>query len=170
MLHLKFPGGQATSAPLGPFQVVLAATASDADSQQDTAEVRRQATEFGALEELAKWAPAQAVIYAWGLLEHQLNAASDQIAPNQPHSWPQVALNLNHLDKWPLLSPVIAELRRLRDYTVESSDPPSTADAIRYLSLAQELVTTLRTSAVARDVDDEHDGGHHGEDAGGDTV
>jgi hypothetical protein len=157
MLHLRFPGGEATFAPLAPFQAVLAATAREADAPEDTAETRRQATEFGTLEELADLAPAQAIIFAWGLLEYQLNAASDRIAPNQPHGWPQVALNLRRLDKWPLLFPAIAELRRLHDYTVESGYPPSTADAVRYVSLAQDLVTTLRTSAVSHDGDDEDD-------------
>jgi hypothetical protein len=103
-------------------------------------------TDFGVLEELAATAPGQAIIYAWGLLEYQLNMASDRIIPNQPHGWPQVALNLERLDKWPLLSPAIGELRRLRDYTVESNWPPSTADAVRYVSLAQDLVTTLRAA------------------------
>jgi hypothetical protein len=160
ILHLRFPGGEATFAPLAPFQAALAATARDT-APEDTEEIRRQATEFGPLEELAEWAPAQAIIFAWGLLEYQLNAASDRIAPNQPHGWPQVALNLNRLNKWPLLFPAIVELRRLRDYTVESGYPPSTADAIRYVSLAQDLATTLRTAAVSRDRDDED----HGEGA-----
>ncbi len=155
VLHLRFPGGEATFAPLERYQAGLAATAGDLDAPRDTAEVGPQATEFGALEELADWAPAQAIIYAWGLLEYQLNAASDRVAPNQPHGWPQVALNLKRLDKWPLLFPAIAELRRLRDYTAESGFPPSTADAVRYVSLAQDLVTTLRTAAVSRDGDDE---------------
>lgn len=113
--------------------------------------------EFGPLEGLAETAPGQAVIDAWGLLEYQLNMASDRIAPNQPHGWPRVALNLERLDNWPLLSPAIGELRRLRDYTVESSWPPSTADAVRYISLAQVLATTLRTSVLSARGDD--DGG-----------
>jgi hypothetical protein len=167
MLRLQFPGGEATFAPLAPYEKVLAVTARDAGSPQDAAEVRREATEFGALEELADGAPAQAIIDAWGLLEYQLNMASDRIAPGRPHGWPQVARNLKRLDTWPLLSPAIAELRRLRDYTVESSFPPSTADAVRYVSLTQDLVTTLRTSAVAQDGADEGEG--HDEDTGGDT-
>ena len=165
MLHLRFPGGEASFAPLAPIQAALAATAGKTDVPEDTDEVRRQATEFGPLEDLAQWAPAQAIVYAWGLLEYQLNAASDRIAPNQRHGWPQVAVNLKRLDKWPLLFPAIAELQRLRDYTVESGYPPSTADAIRYVSLAQDLVTTLRTAAVSRDGDDQDDG----EDDGGDA-
>lgn len=164
MLHLRFPGGEATFAPLAPIQAALAATAGEADEPEDPAEVKRQATEFGTLEELAVWAPPQAIVYAWGLLEYQLNAASDRIAPNQPHDWPQVAVNLKQLDKWPLLFPAIAELRRLRDYTVESGYLPSTADAIRYVSLAQDLVTTLRTATVSRDADDQGDA-VDGEDA-----
>lgn len=161
MLHLRFPGGELTFAPLGSLEMVLAASASDDDRPEDAAAVRREQTEFSALEELAETAPGQAIIDAWGLLEYQLNTASDRIAPNQPHGWPQVTSNLKRLDKWPLLSPAIAELRRLRDYTVESTWPPSTADAVRYVSLAQALVTTLRTSAVSQDPDDK------GQDTGG---
>jgi hypothetical protein len=150
MESLKFPGGEARFATLAPYEKVLAAAAKDAASTADAAVVRREETEFGLLEELAATAPGQAIIDAWGLLEYQLNTASDQIAPNQPHGWPQVALNLERLDKWPLLSPAIGELRRLRDYTVESSWPPSSADAVRYVSLAQDLATTLRTSVTSQ--------------------
>ncbi|HTW18922.1 MAG TPA: hypothetical protein VME70_01775 [Mycobacteriales bacterium] len=146
---LKLPWGEATFATLAPYEQALAVAAKNADSPEDAAVVRREATAFGVLEELAATAPAQAVIDAWGLLEYQLNMASDRIAPNQPHGWPQVALNLERLDNWPLLSPAIGELRRLRDYTVESSWPPSTADAVRYVSLAQDLATTLRTSVIS---------------------
>ena len=147
--RLKFPGGEATFAALAPYEQALAVAAKNADSAEDTAVVRREVTAFGVLEELAATAPAQAIINAWGLLEYQLNDVSDRIAPNQPHGWPQVAVNLERLDNWPLLSPAIGELRRLRDYTVESSWPPSTADAVRYVSLAQDLATTLRTSVIS---------------------
>jgi hypothetical protein len=157
MQSLKLPWGEATFATLAPYEQALAVAAKNADSPEDTAVIRRDATAFGVLEELAATAPAQAVINAWGLLEYQLNVASDRIAPNQPHGWPQVALNLERLDNWPLLSPAIGELRRLRDYTVESSWPPSTADAVRYVSLAQDLATTLRTSVISECGDD--DGG-----------
>lgn len=150
MQSLKFPGGEATFATLAPYEKVLAAAAKDAGSPADAAVIRREETEFGVLAELAATAPAQAIIDAWGLLEYQLNTASDRIAPNQPHGWPQVALTLERLDKWPLLAPAVAELRRLRDYTVESSWPPSSADAVRYVSLAQDLATTLRTAVTSQ--------------------
>ena len=140
-----------------PFTAARAAK--DVASVRDAALVTRDETDFGALEELAKTAPGQAIIYAWGLLEYQLNMASDRTIPNQPHGWPQVALNLERLDKWPLLSPAIGELRRLRDYTVETSWPPSRTDAVRYVWLAQDLVTTLRTSVISQSGD--------GVDAGG---
>jgi hypothetical protein len=157
MQSLKLPWGEATFATLAPYEQALAVAAKNADVSADAAVVRREETAFGVLEELASTAPAQAIINAWGLLEYQLNMASDRIAPNQPHGWPQVALNLARLDNWALLSPAIGELRRLRDYTVESSWPPSTADAVRYVSLAQDLATTLRTSVISQCGDD--DGG-----------
>jgi hypothetical protein len=159
MQSLKFPGVEATFATLAPYEKVLAIAAKEAGSSEDGALIRREQTEFGVLEELAATAPGQAIIDAWGLLEYELNAASDRIAPNQPHGWPQVALNLERLDKWPLLSPAIGELRRLRDYTVESSWPPSSADAARYVSLAKDLATTLRTSVASQYVDADVDGG-----------
>ena len=152
---VKFPGGEATFAALAPYEEALAAAARNADVLEGTAVVTREETAFGVLEELASTAPAQAIINAWGLLEYQLNMASDRIAPNQPHGWPQVALNLERLDNWPLLSPAIGELRRLRDYTAASSWPPSSADAVRYVSLAQDLVTTLRTSVLSECGDDD---------------
>jgi hypothetical protein len=150
MESLKFPGGEARFATLAPYENVLATTAKDASSAGYAAVARRDETEFGVLEERATTAPGQAIIDAWGLLEYQLNKASDQVAPDQPHGWPQVARNLEHLDNWPVLFPAIVELRRLRDYTVESTWPPSSADAARYVSLAQDLVTTLRASVMSR--------------------
>jgi hypothetical protein len=134
-----------------PFTASRAAK--DVGFAKDAPLVRRDETDFGLLEKLAATAPGEAIIGAWGLLEYQLNITSDRIIPNQPHGWPQVALNLERLDKWPLLSPAIGELRRLRDFTVESSWPPSTADAVRYVSVAQDLVTTLR-AAVTSDYGD----------------
>jgi hypothetical protein len=88
----------------------------------------------------------QAVIDAWGLLEYQLNVASYRLAPDQPHGWPQVSRNLESWSTWPLLRPAVDELRRLRDYTVQSGRPPSKADADRYVSVAQDVATTLRTA------------------------
>ena len=99
---------------------MVAAVAKDTEAPDDEAIVRREVTEFSVLEALALAAPGQAIIDAWGLLEYQLNVASDRIAPDQPHGWPQVARNLETWDKWPMLSPAVLELRRLRDYTVWS--------------------------------------------------
>jgi hypothetical protein len=50
------------------------------------------------------------------------------------------------IDAWGLHSPAVVELRRLRDYTVQSGRPPSTADAARYVSVAQDGATTLQTA------------------------
>jgi hypothetical protein len=152
---LKFPGGEARFAVLAPYErtfavAALAVAAQDAGSPADMTQVSREETEFGALEAQAQSAPGQAIIDAWGLLEYQLNTASDRVAPGQPHGWPQVAQGLESLDQWPVLSPAIGELRRLRDYTVESSWPPSAADAVRYVSLAQDLVTTLRAAVTVQ--------------------
>ncbi|NUR58527.1 MAG: hypothetical protein HOV87_07515 [Catenulispora sp.] len=144
---LEFPGGKATFANLADFEKVAAVAGKNAGAPADAeAASRYAATEFSAVEALASQAPRQAVIDAWGLLEYHLNVASDQITPDRPHGWPQVAHNLEAWDKWPIVYPAILELRRLRDHTVRSSRPPSSADAARYVSLAQELATTLRTS------------------------
>jgi hypothetical protein len=88
----------------------------------------------------------QAVIDAWGLLEYQLNATSDRLAPDQPHGWPQVAHNLGSWGRWSLFRPSVEELRRLRDYTVQSSRSPSKTDAARYVSVTQEVAATVRTA------------------------
>ena len=107
---------------------------------------RSKEAEFSVLDALAQAAPQQAIIDGWGLLEYQLNVASDRIAPDQPHGWPQVARNLEAWPKWPVLYPVVAELRRLRDHTARSGQPPPPSDAARYVSVVQDLVTTLRAS------------------------
>jgi hypothetical protein len=57
-----------------------------------------------------------------------------------------VSRNLESWSTWPLLRPAVDELRRLRDYTVQSGRPPSKADADRYVSVAQDVATTLRTA------------------------
>jgi hypothetical protein len=150
MQSLEFPGGKATFGTLLQYEDRIAAAAKDAGSPDDGAIVRREETEFSVLEALAEAAPRQAIIDAWGLLEYQLNMASDRVAPDQPHGWPQVAHNLEALEKWPILYPAVLELRRLRDYTVRSNQPPSSADAARYVSVAQDLVTALRTSVISQ--------------------
>lgn len=169
IVSLRFPGLEATFATLAPYEKVLAAAtataAKDSGSPEEAAAVRREETEFSVLEALAIAAPRQAIIDAWGLLEYQLNTTSDRVAPNQPHGWPQVARNLEGLDKWPLLFPAIQELRRLRDYTAQSNWPPSSADAAGYVSLAQDLVTALRTSVISQH--GESDGDTRGGGTGG---
>jgi hypothetical protein len=146
---LEFPGGKATFAALVDYEKVIAAAAKDEASPQDEAIARQGETEFSVVEALAGVVPRQAIIDAWGLLENQLNLASDRIAPDQPHGWPQVARNLEAWDGWPRLYPVVLELRRLRDITVRSNRSPASSDAARYVSVAQDLVTTIRTSLTS---------------------
>jgi len=137
---LEFPGGKARFAALANYEKMAAA----AGALQEEAIVGQELTDFSIVEALAEVAPKQAVIDAWGLLEYQLNLASDRIAPDLPHGWPQVVHNLETWDNWPMLYPVVLELRRLRDYTVQSNRSPTTSDAARYVSLAQDLATIFR--------------------------
>ena len=146
---VEFPGGKATFATLVDYEKVIAAAADGESPPNGGAIAKQEEAEFSILEALAAAAPREAVINAWGLLEYQLNVASDRIAPDQPRGWPQVARNLDTWDKWPMLYPAILELRRLRDYTVRSIRPPSSSDAARYVSVVQDLVTTLRTSLTS---------------------
>jgi hypothetical protein len=145
---LEFRGAKVTFTALPHYEKMIAAATKEAGvpAPEVAAVVRREATEFSVIEARASEAPRQAVIDAWGLLEYQLNIASDRIAPDQPHGWPQVARNLEGLDTWPLLYPAVLELRRLRDHTVQSSRPPSGADAARYVSVAQDVATAVQTS------------------------
>jgi hypothetical protein len=147
---IEFPGGRATFAALENYSEMIATVTKAEGTSPDQAIVRYERTEFSILDALATAAPEQAIIDAWGLLEYQLNVASDRLAPDQPHGWPQVAHNLEKWDKWYLLYPVALELRRLRDYTVHSSRPPAASDAARYVSVAQDLVTALRVSPVSQ--------------------
>jgi hypothetical protein len=146
---LEFPFGRASFATLPGYEKAIAAVARDAGSVPDETIARREETEFSVLDALAAAAPGQAIVYAWGLLEYQLNVVSDQVAPDQPHGWPQMARNLEALDNWPVLYPAVVELRRLRDYTARSNRPPSSTDAARYVSVVQELVATLRASVIS---------------------
>ena len=146
---VEFPGGKATFAALVGYEKAIAAAADGEGPPNDGAIAKQEETEFSVLEALAAAAPREAIINAWGLLEYQLNVASDRIAPDQPHGWPQVARNLDMWDKWPMLYPAVLELRRLRDYTVRSIRPPSSSDAARYVSVVQDLMTTLRTSLTS---------------------
>lgn len=116
---------------------------------QFVASIGHEVTEFSVPAALASAALRQAVIDAWGLLEYQLNVASDQVAPDQSHGWPQVARNQETWDKWPMLYPAVVEPKRLRDYAVRSNPPPASADAGRYVSVAQDLMTTLPISFMS---------------------
>lgn len=143
---VEFPGVKAKFAALPGFEKMIEAAAKDAGVPDDKAAVRQEVTEFSGVEELASVAPAQAVIEAWGLLEYQLNVASSRLAPDQPTGWPQVAHNLQSWGTWSLLRPAVEELRWLRDYTVQSGRSPSKDDAARYVSVAQDVATTLRSA------------------------
>ena len=146
---LEFPGGRATFDALSDYEKISEAVAKDAGAPGADAGTRSEDAQFSVLEALASAAPRQAIIDGWGLLEYQLNVASDRVAPDQPHGWPQVARNLERWDKWPVLYPVVAELRRLRDYTVQSRQPPLSSAAARYVAVVQDLVTTLRSSFLS---------------------
>ena len=143
---VEFPGVKAKFIDFPGFEKMIEAAAKDAGVPDDKAAVRQEVTEFSGVEELASVAPAQAVIEAWGLLEYQLNVASSRLAPDQPTGWPQVAHNLQSWGTWSLLRPAVEELRWLRDYTVQSGRSPSKDDAARYVSVAQDVATTLRSA------------------------
>lgn len=128
-----------TFAALSGYEKMIAAA-------EDETKARPEVIEFGFVETLTDDTPRQAIIGAWGLLEYELNIAADQLAPDQPHGWPQVARTLDAWDKWPLLYPAVMELRRLRDYTARSGQPPSSEDATRYVSVASELAATVRAA------------------------
>jgi hypothetical protein len=158
MLSIEFPGGRATFAVLPDMQMLVAAAAKDTGSSDDREVARREVTEFSVVQSLALTAPRQAIINAWGLLEYELNVASDRLDPGGPHGWPQVTHNLEKWDKWPLFYPTVRELYRLRDYTVSSNRPPSSEDAARYVAVAQELATTLRTAFTSQSDEDSDEG------------
>lgn len=151
MQTFEFRGARLTFATLPGYKQMVATATQDAESPDAREIAQREVTEFSGAQARAADAPRQAVIEAWGLLEYQLNVAADQFAPDQPHGWPQVASTLQVAwDMWPLLYPAVLELRRLRDYTVQSSRPPSTEDAARYVSLAQDLATAVRTASMSQ--------------------
>jgi len=140
--RLEFPS-------LPGLQLMAKAAAEEVGTAQDPATSKSGETEFSVLNALAAAAPEQAVIDAWGQLEYQLNIASDRIAPDGQHGWPQVALTLDAWPKWPRLQPAVEELRRLRDETVRSPRQPSPADAARYVAVVQGLVTTIRSADLS---------------------
>jgi hypothetical protein len=142
---LEFPGGSAVFGSL-LTQKEMVTAAGLAESLPGEAAAQHELIEFSVIEALASVAPRQAIIDAWGLLEYELNVASDRIAPDKPIGWPQSAQTLEAWDRWSLLYPVVLELRRLRDYTVRSSRQPSARDAARYVSVARDVVATFRNS------------------------
>lgn len=151
MQTFEFRGARLTFAALPGYEQMIATATQDAGSPNAREIVQREVTKFSEPKARAADDPRQAVIQAWGLLEYELNLAADQFAPDQPHGWPQVASTLQAAwDKWPLLYPAVLELWRLRDYTVQSSRPPSTADAAGYVSLAQDLATAVRTASMSQ--------------------
>jgi hypothetical protein len=139
----EFAGTRAKFAALPGYGEMVRAVTKDAGAAPDAAS---EETEFNVLQALAEAAPRRAVIDAWTLLEYQLNAASDRLAPDGPHGWPQVARNLESWPTWERLLPAVRELRRLRDYTVQSGRQPSSADAASYVAVVQDLLTAIRTS------------------------
>lgn len=146
----EFPVEKDTFATLSDYETMFLSAGRDPASPDAEAVVRHEVAEFSVVKALISTSPGQAVIRAWALLEYQLNVTSDRLTPGQPHGWPQVALGLEALDTWPLLYPAVQELQRLRDYTVRSSQPPSSADAARYVSVAESLVTTLLTASISQ--------------------
>jgi hypothetical protein len=123
----EFPGGRVSFDKLPVYEKMVEAASKEAESPtpDDAAILRHEAAEFSVVEALASAAPGQAVIDAWGPLEYHLTIASDRLAPDQPRGWPQVSRNLDNWGMWPLIDPAVEELRRLRDYTVQSGRPPS---------------------------------------------
>lgn len=151
MQTFEFRGARLTFATLPGYKQMIAAATPDAESPDAREIAQLEVTKFSEPKARAADDPRQAVIQAWGLLEYELNVAADQLAPDQPHGWPLVASTLQAAwDVWPLLYPAVLELRRLRDYTVHSSRPPSSADAARYVSVAQDVVTAMRTSLTSQ--------------------
>lgn len=148
---LEFRGARATFATLPGYEQMIASATQDAGFPDTREIVQREVTEFSGVKERAADTPREAVIQAWGLLEYELNVAADRLAPDQPHGWPQVAGTLQAAwDKWPLLYPAVQELRRLRDYTAHAAKPPSGADAARYVSVAQDLATAVKTASISQ--------------------
>ena len=151
MQSFEFGGMKAklTFATLAGYEKMVEAAAKDAGVTPDAATAKSEETEFSVLEALAAAAPKQAVVDAWGLLEYQLNIASDRLAPYGQHGWPQVARNLESWPMWERLLPAVQELWRLRDYTVQSGRQPAPADSARYVAVVQDLVTTIRASDLS---------------------
>jgi hypothetical protein len=142
----EFPAEMETFAGLTDYETMFISATGDPAAPDAEAVVRYEVAEFSVVKALISAAPGQAVIDAWGLLEYQLNVASDRLAPDQPHGWPQVSNNLRTWDEWPRLYPAVQELRRLRDSTVRSGQSPSSADADRYVSVARDVATAVRTA------------------------
>lgn len=144
MQSVEFAGTRATFATLAGYEKMVEAATRDARAEPDAAAAAREDADFSLLQALASAAPGQAVIDAWGLLEYQLNVASDRLARDGQHGWPQLARTLESWPMWQRLEPAVQELRRLRDYTVRSGTQPTSGDAARYVAVVQDLVTTIR--------------------------
>jgi hypothetical protein len=146
---VEVPGAKMTFDGLADFrkmEKISEAAVKNVRPEDERAIVRSEETEFSPLKKMATTAPRDAIIDAWNLLEYQLDVAADRIAPGQPHGWPQVAPTLQAWGEWASLSPVVAELSRLRDFTARTAQPPLSSDAVRYVAVVEDLVTTLRAS------------------------
>ena len=146
---LEVPGAKMTFDSLADFrniEKISEAAMKNVAPEDERAIARSEETEFGMLDKMAAAAPRDAILEAWNLLEYQLDVASDRVAPERTHGWPQVARTLEAWGDWAVLSPVVAELFRLRDYTARSPQPPLASDATRYVAVVQDLVTTLRAA------------------------
>lgn len=149
LTSFEFRGAKLTFDAIANFQqmeLISEAAASKVLAADDGTLPVPAEPEFSLLEARAESAPRRAIIDAWGLLEYQLDVAADWINPVQPHGWPQVAKTLEAWEQWKVLYPVVAELRRLRDYTARSAEQPLSSDAVRYVGVVQDVVTTLRVS------------------------
>lgn len=150
LTSLEFRGAKINfdviSSDFQQIERISEAAASDALAGDTEALAIMAEPEFTFLDALAESAPRRAIIEAWRLLEYQLDVAADRMAPTQSHGWPQVAEALENWNQWRVLSPVVAELRRLRDYTARATQQPLNSDAIRYVAVVQDVVTTLRAS------------------------
>jgi len=122
--------------------------------EDERAIAKDEETDFAPLEKMASSDPRKAILTAWRLLEYQLDVASDRIAPEHPHGWPQVRHTLEVWDQWEVLYPVIIELHRLRDYTARTAEPPLADDAARYVAVVQDLVITLRAASFESSPDE----------------
>ncbi|HTU05163.1 MAG TPA: hypothetical protein VMG13_06375, partial [Trebonia sp.] len=76
----EFAGEKESFATLADYETMFVGATRDPASPDAEAVVRHEVAEFSVVKALIPTAPGQAVIRAWGLLEYQLNVASDRIA------------------------------------------------------------------------------------------